>query len=144
MKTNSLLNAKVQLAFGAAILVLLVLGATSYRAIATSEESGRWVRHTHEVLENLQNLLSAAGNIESSYRGFVLTGKESYLGTYRANILSAEQDEATVRNLTVDNPKQEILIPTLERLTAQKNQFAERVISLRQTTGMQAAADAIR
>jgi PAS domain S-box-containing protein len=144
MKTNSLLNRKVLLAFGAAILALLVLGATSYRAIATSEESDRWVRHTHEVLENLQNLLSATGNIESSYRGFALTGRESYLVSYRANTLSAEQGEATVRNLTVDNPKQEILIPTLERLTAQKIQFGERVISLRQTMGMEAAADAVR
>jgi len=144
MKTNSPLNRKVQLALGAAILALLVLGATSYRAMTTSTKSDRLVRHTHEVLENLQNLLSATGSIESSYRGFALTGAESYLESYRASILSEEQDEATVRNLTADNPKQEILIPTLERLVAQKIQFGERVISLRQTKGMEAAADAVR
>jgi CHASE3 domain sensor protein len=144
MKTNSLSNRKVQLAFGAAILALLVLGVTSYRAIASSTESERVVRHTHEVLEKLQNLLSAMESIESSYRGFALTGKESYLDSYRVTILSAGQDEATVRNLTVDNPKQQILIPTLESLAAQKIQFGERVISLRQKTGMEAAADAVR
>ena len=59
------------------------------------------------VLENLQNLLFAMGSIESSYRGFVLTGKESYIESYRARISSAEQDETTVRNLTVDNPGQQ-------------------------------------
>jgi len=144
MKTNSPLNRKVQFALGAAILALLVLGATSYRAMTTSAESDRLVRHTHEVLENLQNLLSATGSIESSYRGFALTGKESYLDSYRASILSEEQGEATVRRLTLDNPKQAILIPTLERLAAQKIQFGERVISLRRTTGMEAAADAVR
>ncbi len=48
------------------------------------------------------------------------TGEESYLESYRASILSTEQGEATVRDLTVDHPKQQILIPTLERLTAQK------------------------
>src|SRR5580658_9124541 len=114
MKTNSLLNRKVQLAFGAALLALLVLGATSYRAIATSAESDRWVRHTHEVLEKLQDLLTTMERIESSYGGFVLTGMDSYLDTYRASVLTAEQDEATIRNLTVDNPKQEVLIPTVE------------------------------
>src|ERR1700688_1322821 len=119
MKTNSRLNRKVQLALGAAILALLVLGVTSFRAMATSTESDRLVRHTHEVLESLQNLLSATGSIESSYRGYALTGKESYLDSYRASILTAQQDEATVRKLTVDNPKQEILIPTLERLAAE-------------------------
>jgi len=144
MKTNSRSTRKVQLALGAAILALLVLGATSYRAMTTSTESDRLVRHTYEVLENLQNLLSATGSIESNYRGFALTGKESYLDSYRASVLSEEQDVATIRNLTVDNPKQEILIPSLERLAAQKIQFGERVISLRQTKGMEAAADAVR
>src|ERR1700722_1699778 len=144
MKTKSLLNRKVQVALGAAVMASLVVGALSYRSMVASGESDRWVRHTHEVLETLQNLLSEMRRIESSYRGFALTGRESYLVSYRANTLSAEQGEATVRNLTVDNPKQEILIPTLERLTAQKIQFGERVISLRQTMGMEAAADAVR
>jgi PAS domain S-box-containing protein len=144
MKTKSPLHRKVQLALGAAILASLVVGAISYRSMEASTESDRWVRHTHEVLEKLQNLLSAMGSIESSYRGFVLTGKESYLESYRASIFSAEQGEATVRSLTADNPKQVILFQALERLAAQKLQFGERVIGLRQTMGMEAAADAVR
>src|SRR6202790_4263808 len=144
MKTKSPLHRKVQLALGAAILASFVVAAISYRSMIASTESDRWVRHTHEVLEKLQNLLSAMESIESSYRGFVLTGKESYLESYGASILGVEQGEATVRNLTADNPKQVILIPTLEGLAAQKIQFGERVIGLRQTTGMEAAADAVR
>jgi PAS domain S-box-containing protein len=144
MKTKSLLNRRVQLALGAATLALLVVGAISYRSMVASTESNRWVRHTHEVLEKLQNLLAAMQSIESSYRGFALTGGKSYLESYRVGILSAEQGQATVRNLTVDNPKQQMLIPTLERLAAQKVQFGERVISLRQTMDLEAAADAIR
>ena len=144
MKTKSVVNRRVQLALGAAILASLVVGTISYRSMAASSESNRWVRHNHEVLENLQNLLGAMQSIESSYRGFALTGEKSYLESYRPSILSAEQGEVTVRNLTVDNPKQQILIPTLERLTAQKIQFGESIISVRQTTGLAAAADAIR
>jgi PAS domain S-box-containing protein len=144
MKTKSLLNRKVQLALGVAILASLVVATISYRSMVASTESDRWVRHTHEVLENLQNFLAEMQSIESSYRGFALTGKESYLESYRASTLRAEQGETTIRNLTADNPKQEILVPTLERLAAQKIQFGERVISLRRTTGMEAAADAVR
>ena len=44
-----------------------------------SGESDRSVRHTHEILENLDDLLVAMGSIESGYRGFGLTGEESYL-----------------------------------------------------------------
>ena len=144
MKTKSPLNRRVQLALGAAVLASLAVGAISYRSIVASAESDRWVRHSHEVLENIQNLLATMQSIESSYRGFALTGEESYLESYRASIFDAEQGKATVRNLTVDNPKQQILIPTLERLTAQKIQFSETVTSLRQTSGLAAAVDAIR
>ena len=55
------------------------MGAMSYRGFAMSTESDRWVRHTHEVLENLENLLSEMRSIESSYRGFVITGNEQFL-----------------------------------------------------------------
>jgi PAS domain S-box-containing protein len=144
MNMKSLLNRRVQLGLGAAILASLVVGAISYRSMVASTESDRWVRHTHEVLEKLQNLLAEMQSIESSYRGFALTGEESYLESYRASKLSAEHGEASVRNLTADNPKQEILVPTLERLTAQRIQFGQRVISLRRSTGLAAAADAIR
>ncbi len=61
----------MQLAFGSAILVLLIVGAISYRAMVVSSESDRWVRHTHEVLESLQSLLSAMESLESNARGFL-------------------------------------------------------------------------
>jgi PAS domain S-box-containing protein len=135
---------KVQLAFGSAILTLLVVGAISYRGMVLSSESDRWVRHTHEVLEKLQDLLSAMQSIESSYRGFALTGKESNLAPYRAGILSAEHDEAAVRNLTVDNDEQQRRLSALESLAAQKIQFAEMVVGLRRAKGLEEAAEASR
>ena len=137
-----MLTRKVQLAFGSAILTLLVVGAVSYRSMVVSRESDRWVRHTHEVIENLQDLLLAMEGMESSYRGFALTGKESYLESYHASILSAHQHEATVRNLTLDNPAQQHRLPILESLAAQKLKFAEMVINLRQAKGLEAAAQA--
>ncbi|MGA2987953.1 MAG: PAS domain S-box protein, partial [Terriglobia bacterium] len=142
MKTKSVVNRKVQIAFGSAILIMLVVGAISYRAIVVSSDIDQWVRHTHEVLENLQDLRIAMESIESGYRGYILTGAESHLQYYRAGILTAKQDEATLRNLTSDNPEQQRLLPALESLIAQKIQFADKVINLRQATGLEAASDA--
>jgi PAS domain S-box-containing protein len=139
---KSLLRRKVRLAFGSAILTLLAVGAISYHGMAVSAESGRWVRHSHEVLENLQELLSATNGIDSSYRGFVLTGNETYIESYGASILSAKQAEAKVRDLTFDNPEQQRRAAVLENRVNQKIQFAGRVISLRRTMGLQVAAAA--
>jgi PAS domain S-box-containing protein len=78
-------------------------------------------------------------SIESSYQGFVMTGKESYLQSYRASISSAGQDVAAVRNLTVDNPEQQRRLPALAGKVAEEIQFAERVTRLRRGQGFAAA-----
>ena len=83
MSRKSLLYRPVQLAFGSAILALLIMGGASYRSMVVSSESDRWVRHTHEVLEHLQNLLSAVLSVESSARWFVLTGNEEFVNEYQ-------------------------------------------------------------
>ncbi len=144
MKTKSPLIRRVQIGFGAAILTLLVVGAIFYRSMIESGESDQWVRHSHEVLENLQDLRSAMDNVESADRGFVLTGQESYVDSFRANRLIAEQAEATIGSLTVDNRLQQNRLPELARLMAEKIQFAEMVINLRRTQGLEPAAAAIQ
>jgi PAS domain S-box-containing protein len=138
------LNRKVQLMFGSAIVILLVVGAVSFHSISKSHESDLWVRHTDEVLENLQNLASDMARIESSDRGFAMTGEESYLESYRAGIVSAASEEAAVRNLTKDNPQQQLELPALEELMAQKVQLGDRIVRLRRSKGGQSAADAIK
>jgi len=144
MKTKSLFNRKVQLAFGSAILALFVVGAMSFRGIAVSTESDRWVRHTHEVLEGLQSSLSTMQDVESSYRGFVITGNEQSLKSYRASIMRSQQEETIIRNLTEDNPEQQQRISNLHRLADQKIQFAETIIGLRRTKGLEAASYSVR
>jgi PAS domain S-box-containing protein len=141
MKSKLPLKRKIQLTFGAAIVMLLIVGAISYRGMAVSDESDRWVRHAHEVIENLQDLDGAMETVESSYRGFVITGDENSLQAYRAAIARSEQAETNIRNLTVDNPVQQRRIPSLVNLADRKVQYAENVISLRRTKGMDAAAD---
>jgi PAS domain S-box-containing protein len=144
MKTTSRLGGKVQLAFCATILSLVAVAAISFRGMIVSGQGDRSVQHTHEVLENLQGLVSAMQSIESSNRGFVLTGDESYLQSYRAGLQSAKQCEAAVRSLTVDNPKRQDQLSQLETLMAAKIQFADMVVTLRRSQGVEAARDAIQ
>ena len=85
-------NRKVQLRFGPAILTLLfltllVVGAVSYRSIVLSQESDRRVRHTQEVLQNLQTLFSEVQSMESCCREFVVIGEERSLAPYSETIL---------------------------------------------------------
>jgi len=140
MRSKSLLNRKLQLAFGSAMLTLLVVGAISYHEMVVSRDNAGWVSHTQEVLESIHDLVFAVESIESDSRGFASTGKESYLESYRAGLLKVAQEQAAIRYLTLDNPAQQRLLPLVESLTAQKIQRAETVIRLRQVQGSAPAA----
>ena len=114
MKINSVWSGKLQLAFGSAIVALLIVGVVSYRGMAASGESHRWVRHTHEVLENLLDLQSAVQSSESSDRMFVLTGNQSYIEAYGASSMEAVGIEGVIRELTADNPSQQRRLDVLD------------------------------
>jgi len=144
MKTKSVVKLKLQLAFGSAVLALLVVGAVSYRSMVESSESELWVRHTDQVLEKLQELLAAMQTVESNARGYVLMGDEYFLDVYRAAKAKTEQDQTILRTLTADNAGQEHRLDALTTLAAQKFQFAEQVIAVRRTNGLEAAKDAIQ
>src|ERR1039457_1175251 len=133
---KSFLNQKVQLAFGFAILTLLVIGTTSYRWMNVSDESTRWVWHTRQVLSHIQDLLLSMERIDSSSREFVLTGKESALEPYRASVLKVEEDRETIGNLTVDNAIQQRQLPAVAKLAAENIQHADEIIQLRRTQGL--------
>jgi len=136
---KSFLNRKVQLAFGFAMLTLLLMGSLSYRMMLIANNSSHWVRHTHLVIESIKDLALAAESIESSSRGYVLTGNESDLAPYRAQVLRAEQDQATLRALTADNASQQLHFPTIEALMAERLQHADMIIAERRSKGMEAA-----
>ncbi len=144
MRIKRLPDWQVKIAFGSAIVALLVVAAFSYRGIVASNEGARWLAHTHEVRENLQRLQTTIEQVQSSSRAFILTGAKVYRETFAAGVLRAKQLEAAIRRLTADNPEQQRQLPALELLIMQKIGFAEQVIGLRRTSGLEAAAVAIR
>lgn len=133
MSRKFTLNSKVQLTFGAAILLLLLAGGLSYRAIAVVSEGDLWVQHSQSVLHELQNLLLAIQNIQSSSRAFVLTGSEASLATYHESKLAVAREETAIEYLTADNPKQQRLMSSLKQLDAQDLQWADKSIGLRRS-----------
>jgi PAS domain S-box-containing protein len=128
--TGFLTNRMVQLAFGSAVAILLLVGGLSYRSVVVTRENTHWVQHTHEVLETLDELQFAMETITSSVRGYLLVKDESYLVRYRTAKLSLERHTTAVRDMTVDNPAQQGRIPDLERLAAQRLDLADKNIEL--------------
>ncbi len=139
----SLVRRKAHFAFAAAFAILLMIGAFSYRSIATSNDSAAWVQHSHDVIVTLEDFLVASANVDSSSRGYVLIGEPSYLDAYHAAISDETRLQAILASLTADNPAQRERLQTLTGLVTQKTQLTDAVVQLR-TSDPQAATEAIR
>jgi PAS domain S-box-containing protein len=64
-------------------LVLCGAAWVAFRNAAQSRQDERWVAHTYEELDKLDEVLSLLRDAESSERGFILTGQERFLEHYR-------------------------------------------------------------
>jgi PAS domain S-box-containing protein len=123
---------------------LLLMGTLSYRTTITSDKSDGWVRHTHEVLDDLKSLTVGMAEVSSSIRRFVITGEDSDLEPYRTARSEVERLASVLRNVTLDNPEQQRRLPILEQLAAERMQRAELIIALRKNQGIEAAMKSVR
>jgi diguanylate cyclase (GGDEF)-like protein len=119
----------VQAAFGAVMIVLLIVGIVAYRSVLASYESAQWAQHTNEVLEHLANLRLQIENIENGYRDFSLSGTDAFLERSRANASLAGSEQRALQALTADNPHQQrrlsVVADLLQRLV-QRDDAVER------------------
>ena len=106
-----------------ALLIDAVLTLHNIREVATSVQ---WVSHTHEVLGQVEQVLSTLKDAENGQRGYLLTGERPYLEPYEQALGRFPAQITRLRQLTIDNPPQTAHVLKLEQLAA------ERLAELRQ------------
>src|SRR5580658_5273629 len=114
MNTKSPLNRKMQLAFSAAIALLLVVGALSYRNSRNQAGAEAWVEHTQEVLATLAGALSDETEAESARRGYFITNDSAFRRKSATSAAEAYADLARLRQLTADNGSQQRRLDELD------------------------------
>jgi diguanylate cyclase (GGDEF)-like protein len=135
---------KVQIAFGAVLAVLLVVGIVAYRSVLASFESVQWAQHTEEVLEHLANLRLRIENIENGYRDFALGGTEAFLQRAHANASLADNEQSVLQALTADNPQQQRRLKIGADLLQRMVQRGDMIEGLRRTPGNESNSSLIR
>lgn len=106
-----------------ALLIDAVLTLHNIREVATSVQ---WVSHTHEVLGQVEQVLSTLKDAENGQRGYLLAGERPYLEPYEQAVARFPAQITRLRQLTIDNPPQTAHVLKLEQLAA------ERLAELRQ------------
>jgi methyl-accepting chemotaxis protein len=126
---------KIGSSFGIALIALALVGAVSYDSTTKLIESAEWVRHTHEVLDGLDELLSEMKDAETGQRGYVLTGEPRYLEPYQGTREVVDEKLKHLRELTADNPIEQQRLVAIEPLIASKFAELQEVIDLRRAKG---------
>jgi methyl-accepting chemotaxis protein len=122
---------KIGAGFGIALAILVVIGAVSYRSTVKLTETAAWVSHSHQVVGQIEALVSELKDAETGQRGFVITGDERYLEPFRTS-----HDEMTVkfqalREQTKDNANQRRRMDALQPLIEAKYAALQETVDAR-------------
>jgi signal transduction histidine kinase/DNA-binding response OmpR family regulator/CHASE3 domain sensor protein len=104
--------------FGVSFLILIITSVASFKSISNLLESNKWVDHTQKVIYNLNGGHKVIIEAQTSMRGYLLTGREEYLGQYTNAEQKADSAFNEVEELTIDNPVQQRTLAKLKTLKA--------------------------
>ena len=124
---------KIMAGAGLVLAILLINALVSYRATRRLIDNERLVGRTHEVLSELDDVMSTMDDAETGERGYLLTGEKSYLEPYQSAVGAIHARVEKLAQLTADNPNQQGNLPVLEREIADRLDNLKSQIDLRKS-----------
>ncbi len=102
-----------------AVLAALMLTAAFWLAARNATDDA-WVVHSFSVRDQLIRILSLVQSAETGQRGYLLTGRDDYLGPYTMALDQLPSNLDHLAELISDNPKQVNTTVELRQLVKQK------------------------
>jgi PAS domain S-box-containing protein len=112
-------KAKVGTAYILALLILFAVGVISYRDSRLESATQKWVVHSHDVLETIQDVTGRLDVAEGARMGFVLSGNRAFEKSFADSAGRALRAVGTLRDLTADNPRQQRRVDELQSILQQ-------------------------
>jgi CHASE3 domain sensor protein len=124
---------KAQVAFASAVILLCLSGLATYLTIVRLLDSEKWFVHSHQVQAALGNVDSAAAEAGRARSGYAITEGADFLSNFQAAVPKVNQALQQVRELTLDNARQQELCTHLEQLTQNRLALFQESIELRKS-----------
>lgn len=141
---NVSIGKKISAGFALALLALLIIGAISYQSTLRFQEASSWQKHSADVQGTIDDLLTAVQDAETSQRGYLLTGMDSYLEFYHTGTNNIPIHLQKLITLTKDNPGQQARLEALRAPFRTRLDVLEQTIELRRTNSLEAALAIIK
>src|SRR5436190_11483635 len=126
------LRAKLLGSFALVLTVLVLLTSAAYRTTTANQQAADAVSHSLLVIGTAHETLTSLVDMETGYRGFLLTGRDEFLEPYLAGQQTADENLAELERLTADDPEQAARWHELAgRVLDWRTSVAEPAIALR-------------
>ncbi|KGF79688.1 chemotaxis protein [Massilia sp. JS1662] len=133
---NLSIRNKLVAGFGAIVAIILCLLILAYNNFARLSEANLWNRHTLEVLRELDTIATSVLQIQSSTRGYLLTGNENLVTPIRNEYATARAHVKRAQSITTDNAQQQERLRHLDTLLVTwMDQVVTAQIERRRTSG---------
>lgn len=132
------LNTRTRVLVGISIPLVLtvILGAVSLTSLTSISNTAERVDHTHTVLAKADSIVSAAVDMETGMRGFLLAGQNSFLNPYNTGEDAAYTRIEELKKSVSDNPQQVIRLRKVETVLRNwQTDVTEPNIQLRREIG---------
>ncbi|MGY1652868.1 methyl-accepting chemotaxis protein [Geodermatophilus sp. SYSU D01119] len=144
MSSTWTIGRRLMAGFGAALVLLAVVGFIAYRNTGTMRDTSHMVTHTYQVLAAVSTIESTLKDGETGQRGFLLTGVDSYLAPYTDAQGRVQGEIDAFAELTSDNPRQQERAEELRGLVDQKFAEMQETIDVRRAQGPETAIAIVR
>lgn len=98
------LRTKLIGSFGLVLVVLVTLTGTAYQTTTTNQRADDDVSHSLLVIGTAHETLTSLVDMETGYRGFLLTGRDEFLEPYHEGWRLTDENLTQLEALTQDNP----------------------------------------
>ena len=125
--------------FALTSLVLLASGWISFRNLQRLSTNAALVIHTHEVLDEIRDVLGSLAEAETQQRSFLLTGETLYLPLHERAATAARLHVEQLLALTVDNSSHRKALIDLRGNILIRLESLQTGVTIREAEGLDAA-----
>ncbi len=127
---------KLPLVLLLAFVTLAAIGFFAYQSTRSLQRAVEWQKLTQRVLLKLDETLTSAVDVETSARGYVISGTDNFLEPFNGGKQNALKNIEELKSLTSDNKVQAENLVELTRLVNEKIAKSESYIELRRRDGL--------
>ncbi|WP_346238398.1 response regulator [Niabella insulamsoli] len=126
---------KLQVGFGISLLILILSSSASYISIRSQINNRAEVIKTQQKIKAGNQILIDLQNAETGLRGYLLTGRASFLEPFYESLASLPQSISDCRQLVANNRQQVLRVDSIDRIASKEISALNEQVAIKKSGG---------